>query len=80
MRKIVEKLLMIRLNPIIEENELFPNFQYGFRRMHATTKQAHCVAKFASKALEDKSYCCSVFLDVAQAFDRVWHDGLPHEL
>ncbi|KAL4090282.1 hypothetical protein QTP88_025154 [Uroleucon formosanum] len=28
------------------------------------------------KALEEKKYCCGVFLDVAQAFDKVWHKGL----
>ena len=78
--KLFERLLMIRLNPIIQENKLFPIFQYGFRRMHAITEQAHSVAKLASIALEDKSYCCGVFLDVAQAFDRVWHDGLLHKL
>jgi len=28
-----------------------------------------------SKALEEKKYCCGVFLDVAQTFDKVWHKG-----
>ena len=29
-----------------------------------------------NKALEEKSYCPAVFLDVSQAFDIVWHRGL----
>ena len=31
-------------------------------------------------ALECKKYCSAVFLDVAQAFDKVWHDGLLFKL
>jgi retron-type reverse transcriptase len=30
--------------------------------------------------LEKKHYCSGVFLDVAQAFDRVWHPGLLYKL
>jgi len=30
--------------------------------------------------LEVKSVCSAVFLDVAQAFDKVWHDGLVKKL
>jgi hypothetical protein len=26
--------------------------------------------------LEDKGYCSAAFLDITQAFDKVWHDGL----
>ncbi|KAL1124532.1 hypothetical protein AAG570_001158 [Ranatra chinensis] len=33
-----------------------------------------------SFALEKKEYCGGVFLDVAQAFDRVWHPGLLFKL
>jgi len=30
--------------------------------------------------LETKKYCSGLFLDVAQAFDTVWHDGLLFKL
>ncbi|KAH8265653.1 hypothetical protein KR026_009919, partial [Drosophila bipectinata] len=33
-----------------------------------------------SLLLERKHYCCAVFLDVKQAFDRVWHPGLRAKL
>ena len=29
---------------------------------------------------ENKEYCLAVFLDVKQAFDKVWHDGLLYKL
>jgi hypothetical protein len=28
------------------------------------------------QALKDKQYCTSIFLDISQAFDKVWHAGL----
>jgi hypothetical protein len=33
-----------------------------------------------NKALETKQYCSAAFLDISQAFDRVWHIGLLHKL
>ncbi|KAL4089428.1 hypothetical protein QTP88_024463 [Uroleucon formosanum] len=33
-----------------------------------------------STALENKGYCSGLFLDIAQAFDKVWHDGLLYKL
>lgn len=78
--KLFEKLLLQKLEPILEENSLIPSFQFGFRRKHSTIDQALAVLQKASAALEEKKYCCAVFLDVAQAFDRVWHEGLLHKL
>jgi len=61
-------------------NNSIPNFQFGFRSLHATTHQLHRVVDTISTALETKKYCAGVFLDVAKAFDTVWHDGLPFKL
>lgn len=76
MSKLFEKLLLKRLNPIIEAKQLIPDHQFGFRTKHSTIDQVHRVTNVISKALEEKKYCCGVFLDVAQAFDKVWHKGL----
>ena len=32
------------------------------------------------KSLEDRTLCTAAFLDVAQAFDKVWHTGLLYKL
>jgi hypothetical protein len=32
------------------------------------------------EALERKQYCSAAFLDITQAFDKVWHTGLLHKL
>ena len=33
-----------------------------------------------SQTLEKKKYCSAVFLDIQQAFDKVWHEGLLYKL
>lgn len=74
--KLFEKLLLKRLKPIIEVKQIIPEHQFGFRSKHSTIEQVHRVTNIINKALEEKKYCCGVFLDIAQAFDKVWHKGL----
>jgi hypothetical protein len=33
-----------------------------------------------NKALDERKYYAAVFLDVSQAFDRVWHSGLLYKI
>ena len=78
--KIMETLLLKRLCPIITCRKLIPDHQFGFRQYHSTTEQVNRVYSIARKALEDGNFCTAVFLDISQAFDKVWHPGLLHKL
>jgi hypothetical protein len=78
--KLFEKLLLKRLKPIIEEKQIIPNHQFGFRDKHSTIDQVHRITSIIEKALEEQQVCSTVFLDVAQAFDTVWHEGLFYKL
>lgn len=78
--KIFEKLLLKRLKPIIEERKLIPPHQFGFREKHSTIEQIYRITNKIEEALENKKICSSIFLDVAQAFNRVWHRGLEYKL
>lgn len=80
MSKIFEKLLINRLKPIIESKQIIPDHQFGFRNQHSTIDQVHRITNVIEKALEEKQVCSAVFLDVAQAFDKVWHRGLIYKL
>jgi hypothetical protein len=40
----------------------------------------HRITDIIEKTLENKGVCSAVFLDIAQALDRVWHRGLLHKL
>lgn len=78
--KVFEKILLKRLLPIIEEKRLIPDHQFGFRKSHSTIDQVYRITNEIEKSLEGKNVCSSAFLDVSQAFDKVWHDGLKFKL
>nr|XP_032289075.1 uncharacterized protein LOC6636874 isoform X4 [Drosophila virilis] len=54
-------------------------FGFGFRKQHGTPEQLHRVVNYALEAIEKKEYAVAVFLDIQQAFDRVWHPGLLYK-
>lgn len=78
--KLYEKILLKRIRPIIERNNIIPTHQFGFRQEHSTIDQVHRITSIIEKSLEEKKICSAIFLDVAQAFDKVWHVGLKHKL
>jgi hypothetical protein len=78
--KLFEKLFIARLKPILHEKRILPDHQFGFRQQHATIEQVHRLTNVIQTALETNKYCTAAFLDVSQAFDKVWHEGLLYKL
>lgn len=78
--KVLEKLFLTRLMPIITSQHLIPNHQFGFRKQHSTLDQIHRITNVVETAFEHHKVCSAVFLDVSQAFDKVWHEGLLYKL
>ena len=76
--KLFERLLLKRLQPVLEYS--IPDHQFGFRRKHSTIQQVHRLVNVIRQTFEEKKYCSSAFLDVRQAFDKVWHNGLLYKL
>lgn len=74
--KLLEKLLLKRINAVISKEKLIPEHQFGFRKEHSTIEQVHRLVEIINQTFEEKSYCSAAFLDVSQAFDKVWHEGL----
>ncbi|KMQ81725.1 rna-directed dna polymerase from mobile element jockey-like protein, partial [Lasius niger] len=70
--KVFEKLLLKRLLPIIEEENLIPNHQFGFRRQHTTLEQVHRIVNKIHHGLEGKRFCSAAFLDITQTFDKAF--------
>jgi hypothetical protein len=60
--------------------EWIPHHQFGFREQHSTVQQTHRVVYTINQALDHKEYCTSVFLDIKQAFDKVWHRGVLYKI
>ena len=78
--KLFGKLLIKRINPIIETSNRIPAHQFGFREKHGTIDQLHRITNIIEKALEKKRIPSTVFLDGARVFDSVWHKGLIYKL
>lgn len=78
--KLFEKLIRKRVMQVVEERKLVPSHQFGFRHKHSTIDQVHRITNMIEQALENKQVCSAIFLDVSQAFDKVWHDGLNYKL
>jgi hypothetical protein len=80
MSKLFERLLLKLLQVDTNINDLIPSHQFGFRVKHSTTQQCQWIVHEIVKCLEEKILCTAAFLDIQQAFDRVWHDSLLHKL
>lgn len=78
--KLFEIIIQKRIQVYINRFKVIPNHQFGFRKSHATTDQIHRITDVIEKVFERKEVCSTVFLDVAQAFDKVWHKGLIFKL
>ena len=50
---------------------LIPPHQFGFREKHSTIGQVHRITNIIEGALESKKVCSTIFLYVAQGFDKV---------
>jgi hypothetical protein len=78
--KLLEKLILPRIDPDFTISDWIPHHQFGFHTAHSTIQQCHRITHTILKALNNKEYCTSVFLDVSQTFDRVWHPGLLYKI
>ena len=78
--KLLEKLISQRISIDTDPNTWVPYHQFSFRKAHSTLQQCHRITHTVNTALEHKRYCTAAFLDVSQAFDKVWHPGLLYKL
>jgi hypothetical protein len=78
--KLFEKLLLKILKIIIERKHVVPTHQFAFREEHSTIEQVHELAYIVENTIEGKKICATIFLDLKQAFDKVWHKELMTKL
>lgn len=57
--KLFEKIFLSRLKPVLDEENIIPNHQFGFRQNHSTVEQVHRVV---NKIISRKKgiLCCSL--------------------
>jgi Reverse transcriptase (RNA-dependent DNA polymerase)/Endonuclease-reverse transcriptase len=80
MSKLLEKVVLARLQSFIDANNILIDQQCGFRKEHSTADQLLRVVHHISHGFNTNRSTGAVFLDVASAFDKVWHSGLITDL
>lgn len=78
--KVFEKVVQLRLIHFIEDKNLLPDFQFGFRQGHSTIHQAMRLKKYIISNKINKKSTGLILLDIEKAFDSIWHDGLIFKL
>lgn len=78
--KLCEKLILNRLLKFVSDNNIMNKEQFGFRAHHSTTHQLVRITDRIRRNFNEGRFTGGVFLDVASAFDKVWHIGLLYKL
>ncbi|GJQ73939.1 Desat1 [Trypoxylus dichotomus] len=76
MGKIADRIILTRLREETDDLDVIPNCQFGFRREHSTTHQVLRLVEQIKEGFNRRECTGAVFLDVAKAFDKVWHQSL----
>jgi hypothetical protein len=78
--KVFEKIILKRMLWHIDSANIIPPHQFGFRPKHSTVHQILRIYETVVQGFEQKKHTVAAFLDIAQAFDKVWHGGLIFKL
>ena len=78
--KVLEKLLIDRINHHIFSHSLLNGNQYGFLPQKSTVDAAMAVKGFVRENLQQRNYVVMVSLDVKGAFDAAWWPSILSNL
>lgn len=78
--KLTERAILTRLLKHIDQHQIIPPEQFGFRTKHSTVQQLLRVTNYITEGTNKKTYTAAAFLDISKAFDRVWYEGLFYKL
>ncbi|KAJ4427459.1 hypothetical protein ANN_25104 [Periplaneta americana] len=77
--KILERLLLSRLNPLLNTPERIHHEQFGLKNLHSNKEPLFILTSYIQDGF-NQQHTVATFLDIEQAFDTVWHDGLLYKL
>jgi len=78
--KALEKIVHNQVCDFLSSNNMFPQYQSGFRHMHSTSTSLIRVADDIRQAMDSKLITLLVLLDLSKAFDCVHHGLLLAKL
>lgn len=78
--KILEKIIKEKVVKYINDNNVLPNQQFGFRCEHNTVQPLTRIKNIVKNNFGEGKSTAMVLLDIKSAFDSVWHDALIYKL
>jgi ribonuclease HI len=78
--KLYERVVKNRLVYFLEENNVIPNSQAGFRKNRSCIEHVVHLVEDVKKAWHNGKAVVATFFDISRAFDTVWHAGLLNKL
>ena len=78
--KILERIIYTRLINFLQVNDIFSNFQFGFRQKHSTSHALLTFIEKVTQAIDKHSHMLGIFLDFSKAFDTINHKILLKKL
>ncbi|XGW28756.1 hypothetical protein V3C99_008503 [Haemonchus contortus] len=78
--RLFEKIVKVRLTKYLEQHNIIPSCQHGFRAGRSTETALLCSLNDWSRALDARKRVHVIYFDFAKAFDRVPHKKLIHKL
>ena len=78
--KVLEKLISTRLTDFLDKHKLMSDCQFGFRKKFNTDLAIIDIYEKLLSNLDKRLSSCTIFLDLAKAFDSVNHNILLRKL
>ena len=78
--KLFEKIIAKRLTNFFDKNNVISQNQFGFRKHHSTELAVADIYNKLLKNMDDSKHSCTIFLDLAKAFDSVDHQILIRKM
>lgn len=78
--KILEKLMITRLNTFLDLHDIIHPNQFGFRSGYSTAHSLISITETIRQTLDNNKFGCGVFIDLKKAFDTVNHKILLSKL
>ena len=78
--KMMERMVNRRLVWFIESNNLFTNFQCGFRSRRSTMDHVVRIETSIREAIIQKQHLLAIFFDLEKAYETTWRYGIMNDL
>ena len=69
--KIFEKIVANCIIGFLDQNDVFYDHRYGFRKCHSTNHAIITLVEKVAKALDNGKIIVGVYLDIRKAFDAI---------